>query len=116
MLYQRSTSSRLKTHCLIDVHRVDDADDHRVDRQVLGFGRQPGAGALRDQHELAFAGADGVDRHERAAGVDQRSRSLRLDAIRLDDQQFVADHRVDLLRGDQEPVTLATNMIVTLSR
>ncbi len=42
-----------------------------------------------------------IDGDERAAGRHQRaSRFCRIDAVRLDDQQLVADHRLDLLRRD----------------
>ena len=67
---------------LIDVDRVDDADDHAVDRQILGFGRQPGARALGDQHELAFARSDRVDGDEGSPGGDQPLALVRIRADR----------------------------------
>ena len=33
--------------------------------------------------------------------VDQAAAGLRIEPVRLDHQQLVADHRADLLRGDQ---------------
>src|SRR4051794_10921954 len=39
----------------VDVHGVDQADHHGVDRQFLGLGREPGAGPLADQDHLVEA-------------------------------------------------------------
>src|SRR5439155_14172723 len=53
-----------------------------------------------DQHQLALAGADGIDDDEGAAGAGEVIALLRIDAQRLDRQQAVAGHRGDLLRRD----------------
>src|SRR5262245_8755662 len=95
-----STLVLLEYTLLIEVHRIDDADDGRIDRQLLGLGRQPGAGALHDEHELARAGADGINRHERAAGGLQPRRIGLVHTIGLDHQQLLASHRGHFLRGN----------------
>ena len=51
--------------------RVDQADHHGVDRQLLGLGGEPGARPLADQHHLVEPRAEGVDDDERPAGRDQ---------------------------------------------
>src|SRR5262245_2864982 len=55
---------------LIDVHTVDNPDDHGVYRQVLCLGCEPGARPLDDEDEFPLASADGVDGHECPAGRD----------------------------------------------
>jgi len=49
------------THMRAPRAPFDDADDHRVDGQLLVSGVSPRAGALRDQHDLAFAAPTVVD-------------------------------------------------------
>ena len=61
--------------------RINDADDHRIDRQALGFGRQPGAGALGNQHEFALAGANRVDGHKGASRCFQRAARLGVECL-----------------------------------
>ncbi len=53
---------------LLDLHRVDDPDDGRVDRRI-GAGGDPGRAAAGDDHRLTDPGADRVDRHLRQADV-----------------------------------------------
>ncbi len=62
---------RGEDHLAAEVDRVDQADHHGVDRQLFGFGRQPGARALADQDHLVDARAQRVDHDERAAGRHQ---------------------------------------------
>ena len=51
---------------LVEVHTIDDADDRRVDGRGLAAQRLAGGAAFDDdQHFLADAGADRVDRQER---------------------------------------------------
>ena len=50
-----SSLRRLIKRLPAERRRVDDADDHRVGRQVLGLLGHAGAGALHDQHQLPFA-------------------------------------------------------------
>ncbi len=55
-----------------DMHRVDDADDDRIDRQLFGFRSQASTAALRDQHKIALAGTQRVAGDERPSGGDKR--------------------------------------------
>ena len=80
------------------MHLVDNADHDRVHRHVFGFRREPGTGALRNQHVVSRSGTQQVDGDERAAGRRQAAALARIDAIRFDDQQFVAHHRREFLR------------------
>ena len=59
-----------------DVDRVDQADHHRVDRQLLGLGREPGARPLADQDHLVEPRAQRVDHHERPPVGTSRSRAF----------------------------------------
>ncbi len=90
-------STRREDHPAADVHGVDQADHHRVDRQFLGLGRQPGARALADQDHLVDARAQRVDHDERAAGRHEPVALLVVDPVGLDRQELVPRHRGDLL-------------------
>ena len=52
---QASIRGSRRSSCPPTSTRVHHADDDRVDRQLLGLGREPGAGALADQHHLVRA-------------------------------------------------------------
>jgi hypothetical protein len=82
-----------------DADGVDQADDNSIDREGLRFGGEAGAGALGDEDELAFAGAERVDGDEGAAGRDEPVTGLVIEPVGLDDEELVAGHRFGLLRG-----------------
>ena len=50
-----------------DLHRVDDAADHRVDRLLARHLGQARRRSLCDQHQLAFTGADRIGRDDEIA-------------------------------------------------
>src|SRR5688572_3210819 len=80
-----------------DFHRVDDADDGRIDGTVLHAGRHPRRAAADDQHRLADAGIDGVDSDEIAAF------GLAVGIHRPGDQELVADEPRVFAGGDDGP-------------
>ena len=68
----------------LDVPVIDDADDAGVDRRLGGIERKARFLAAHEEHLLADAGADRVDRDERPAG------RLAIGRQRLHDQQLDA--------------------------
>jgi hypothetical protein len=76
-----------------EVPVIDDADDPRVRGRLRGVKGKARLLAANDKHVLADAGADRVDRDERAAG------RLTVGGHRLDDQQ----------RDAREPLVLASD-------
>ena len=79
---------------LSEIPTVDDADDAGVDRRLDRIERKARLFAAHEEHFFADAGADRVDRHERA------SRGLALGRERLHHQQFDADEILVLPRHD----------------
>src|SRR5262249_34284973 len=79
---------------LADVDRVADADDGCVDGAVFHAGRQPRGTSADDEHGLADAGVDRVDRDE----IPPVGLPPRID--RTNDEQLVADQARIFSRGD----------------
>ena len=79
---------------------VDDAHNARIDRKLLRFRREAGAGPLHAQHHLSLAGAHRVDHDKRPSRRFQVALIVFVDTQRFDDQQLLTDHRFDLLGGD----------------
>lgn len=82
----------------VDVNSVDDPDDHRVDRHVLGFWRQSCGRALSDQDIVANTRPKRVDCYKCSSCRDQALTRLGVQSIRLHDHELLTDHRIDLLR------------------
>src|SRR5712671_72149 len=83
--YPITQSPDYQIHLFIDLHRVDDADDHGVDGTVLHARRHARGAAADDEHGLADARIHGVDGDE----IVSFSFAARIDWA--DDEQLIAD-------------------------
>ncbi len=94
---RRITVFPCRTRIRPDVDRVDDADDHRVDGEILGLRRQPGLEPCVTSTNSPSP-APTVSTATSVRPADFIPRRVLVDAIRLDDQQLVAHHGLGLLR------------------
>ena len=85
------------------IHRIDDADDDRVDRHLLRLGSHAGARALRQQDEISHARAERIDGHDPAA-IERLFVDVFLEAHRRAPEQITLDLDAtdDPLHGHQE--------------